>query len=166
MRTTVRTLKSEIFPMKKVIALVGILIAVLAAVVFLKPEPEPIDILNLDPETVASISVIRAGREGALLDRTAAPVDPAEDIAYLIEQLNQIEVRKAGKAGTVFDYTMTIYIGYGPDYADTYIEDGWNPIRISGNSICYDGIAYEVVSGDLQAVTARLDKLISSGKYS
>ena len=148
--------------MKKVIALVGILIAVLAGVVFLKPEPEPIDILNLDPETVASISVIRAGREGALLDRTVAPVDPAEDIAYLIEQLNQIEVRKMGKAGTFFDYTRTIYVYNGPNDAHTYIEDGWNPIRISGNSICYDGVAYEVISGDLEAVTSRLDELISS----
>lgn len=151
--------------MKK-ISIISIAV-ILIFIAFLSIEDtSSMDILNLDPETVASISVIRAGREGALLDRTAAPVDPAEDIAYLIEQLNQIEVRKAGKAGTVFDYTMTIYIGYGPDYADTYIEDGWNPIRISGNSICYDGIAYEVVSGDLQAVTARLDELISSGKYS
>lgn len=151
--------------MKKVIALVGILIAVLAGVVFLKPEPDPIDILNLNPEKVSTIMFTRAGIERANLDRKMSPVDPAEDISYLIEQLNQIEVQEVGKAGTSFDYTMTIYVHNGPYDAHTYIEDGWNPIRISGNSICYDGIAYEVVSDDLQAVTSRMDELISSGKY-
>lgn len=150
---------------KRVIAFLCILIALLAAVMFLKLESELIDIMNLDPEKVRTITVTRAETEGAELDRKLSPVDPGDDIAYLIGELNQIEVRKVGKSGTFFDYTIMIYVSNGPDDAHTSIEDGWNPICISGNSICYDGVAYEVVSGDLKAVTSRLDELISGGKY-
>ena len=154
--------------MKKPVTMIFLFAVLLlsgCAIHSLVKESESIDILDLSPETVASITVASPGTDALLLNPVTAPVDPTEDIVYLVEMLNQIEVREAGKADAVFDYTITIYVRNGPNDADTYIENGWNPICICGDSICYDGTAYEVVAGDLQAVISRVDEMIAGGTY-
>lgn len=100
----------------------------------------PIDLINFGPDEVMEI-VIFDGNSGH-----AAHIEDKEQIQHIIENLNDVEVRRSkpsvGHMG--YRFKMTIYLSGGNE------ADGWNNFIInSDDTIRKDPFFYSVVKGKI-----------------
>lgn len=123
---------------KKVsIVLAAVLILILGVAVWYCA---PIDLIRLDPNEVMEI-VIFDGNTG-----NAAHIEDQEQIQHIIDNLNDIEVKrsKPSVGYTGYRFKTTIYLSDGNE------ADGWNNFIInSDDTIRKDPFFYSVVEGKI-----------------
>ncbi len=100
----------------------------------------PIDLMNLDPNEVMEIVVFN-GNSG-----NTAHIEEKEQIQYIIDNLNDVEVKRSklsvGYAG--YRFKITIYLSDGNE------ADGWNHFIInSDDTIRKDPFFYSVTKGKI-----------------
>ena len=100
----------------------------------------PIDLMNLDPNEVMEIVVFN-GNSG-----NTAHIEEKEQIQYIIDNLNDVEVKRSklsvGYAG--YSFKVTIYLSDGNE------ADDWNNFIInSDDTIRKDPFFYSVTKGKI-----------------
>ena len=151
--------------MKKRIWLIPVfLVLVLTAWILLKPDPV-IDILDFDPDKITTISITELEGTEVLLLTREWNTPPNEDILFLVEKLNDIQVQKAKLSHPPSGYKVLLYAFNGPNGGDTYLGtiDNWNPIVLNNQSLWYEGREYKIVAGDPAAIMGRIVRPLSEG---